>query len=117
MYLQMRPGGFECWLIFLRVKLWILARWESTEDIYRDLENREGGAVVKESNGDQWKNVGKEVARGKDEKEIMTRGKEDGDNGRGQKSRSEGKGKRKERLREKLERDQLQYINVVIDQM
>lgn len=36
--LQVRPGGFECRLVFLWVKLWILAGWESPEDIYRDLE-------------------------------------------------------------------------------
>ena len=37
-YLQMRPGGFECRLVFLRVKLWILTGRECPEDIYRDLE-------------------------------------------------------------------------------
>lgn len=33
-YLQMRPGGFQGRLIFLGVKLWILAGRESPEDIY-----------------------------------------------------------------------------------
>lgn len=45
-YLQVWPGGFQCRLILLWVKLWILTRWESPEDIYRDLENHpcgEGG--------------------------------------------------------------------------
>ncbi|TNN85225.1 hypothetical protein EYF80_004575 [Liparis tanakae] len=54
MYLQMRPGGFECWLVFLRVEFWILTRWESTEDIYRDLENRK---TKTREEGELWEQV------------------------------------------------------------
>lgn len=52
-YLQMRPGGFQCRLVLLRVKLWILAGRESPEDVHRDLDEE----------GKRRRNVRKEIGK------------------------------------------------------
>lgn len=74
-YLQMRPGGFQCWLVLLRVKLWILAGRESPEDVYRDLDEegkRKKGEWTQE--GDKRRQAGQrekrnERERGREERE------------------------------------------------
>lgn len=44
-YLQMRPGGFKCWFIFLRVKFRILTGRQSPKDVHRDL-GMEGNTTI-----------------------------------------------------------------------
>lgn len=67
-YLQMRPGGFECRLVFLRIKLWILAGRESPEDIYRDLEKSKTRTGREREEWEQGgRNVRKKIGSGKNE--------------------------------------------------
>lgn len=106
-YLKMRPGGFKCRLVFFGVKLWILARWESPEDIYWNLIGTGGGMQRRRT----W------------EVEPMKMDDRDVDTGRGwvemQRSRSERKaewkGKEVEKEEERSERTKLYFPIKVLD--